>query len=491
MILACSQQASWLAASLRAVANGAAVIATSDPRASDAGAGILRDGGNAVDAAVAAALVLYVVEPQSCGIGGDAFLLHVAPGSAVEGLDGAGAVPAGLTTEALTGDGLDRVPGTGGRSVTVPGAIGLLEEALRRYGTATLADLMIPAVDAASRGFAVRETLARAAARVLDALVADPVLGPLYAPDGRPVQVGDTVTNPALADALTTLARNGSAALYGGTIGKAVAARVQADGGYLTIDDLAAHRTDAMDPESASFRGVDVWELPRPTQGPAVLLALRALDESGPPVDWNHVVKVVDEGLRSVGFDVRAIVRQPPPPPARGDTTFIACIDREGRAASLITSVFGEFGSHLGVDALAGPIHNRAASFRMSSEPLRRGKPPHTTIPSIVTRDGELELVLGVAGGLAQPQAQVQILIRMLDERLGPQEAIDAPRFKVLFGGGLALEPGHPLGDRFVDALGRDPGPEGFGGAQVARRASDGSLTAGADPRRGGAVAFA
>ena len=467
----------------------AGAVATSDPRASDAGARVLRHGGNAVDAAVAAALMLYVVEPQSCGIGGDAFLLHAAPGSAVEGLDGAGSVPVALTTENLARDGLDRVPGSGGRSVTVPGAVGLLEDALQRYGTAALADLVPAAANAARDGFVVRETLARAAARVADAIAPDPVLGPLYVPGGRPVRVGDTVANPALGEILELLAREGSGALYGGSLGRAVADRVQADGGYLTGEDLAAHRTETMAPEAVVFRGTEVWELPRPTQGPAVLHALREIETAGPRAEWPHVVEVVDAGLRSVGFDVRAVVRRPPA--ARGDTTFIACIDGAGRGASLITSVFGEFGSHVGVAAIAGPIHNRAASFRMSTEPLRPGKPPHTTIPAMVTRDGELEVVLGVAGGLAQPQAQVQILIRMLEESLDPQAAIDAPRFKIVFGGDLALEEGHPLAGQFPEAVGRDPGPEGFGGAQVARRDADGTLSAGADPRRGGAVAFA
>ena len=464
------------------------VVACSDPRASDAGADVLRGGGNAVDAAVAAALVLFVVEPQSCGLGGDAFLLHHAPGGPVLALDGSGAVPAGLTQGQLEDDGLDKVPGTGGRSVTVPGAIGLLEAALERHGTLGVADVMAPAVAFARDGFEVRQTLAVAASRVAGALRVDPVLGPLYTPDGDPVRLGQSVTNPALAHVLEELATAGAAALYGGGIGVSVADRVQAAGGYLTLDDLAAHRTEPVQPESAQFRGREVWELPLPTQGPAVLHALREIEAAGPRADWAHVVEAVDAGLQSVGFDVRAIVTSRPP--ARGDTTFIAAIDGDGIGASLITSVFGEFGSHLGVEALAGPIHNRAAMFRLTLTPPRPGKPPHTTIPALATRHGELELVLGVAGGLAQPQAQVQILIRMFEEGLAPQEAIDAPRFKIAFGGDLALERGHPLGHRFPDALERDAGQEGYGAAQVARQ-GEGALDAGADARRGGAVAFA
>lgn len=465
------------------------VVATSDPRASDVGAEVLRSGGNAVDAAVAAALVLFVVEPQSCGLGGDAFLLHHAPGQPVGALDGSGAVPQGLTPERLEADGLEKVPGTGGRSVTVPGAIGLLESALERHGTRRLADLMAPAVAFARGGFEVRETLAVAAGRVAGSLQDDTVLGPLYVPNGRPVQVGDDVVNPALADAIERFAAQGSGVLYGGEVGAALAETVRADGGYLTLEDLGAHRTDPVEPASVRFRGREVWELPRPTQGPAVLHALAEIEAAGPRADWAHVVEVVDAGLQSVGFDVRAIVTSRKP--NRGDTTFIAAIDSDGVGASLITSVFGEFGSHLGVAALGGPIHNRAAMFRLTLTPPQPGKPPHTTIPALATRDGELEVVLGVAGGLAQPQAQVQILIRMFEEGLAPQAAIDAPRFKIAFGGDLALEAGHPLGERFPEALEKDPGQEGFGAAQVAWQNHDGALDGGADPRRGGAVAFA
>ena len=151
---------------------------------------VLRGGGNAVDAAVAAALVLYVVEPQSAGVGGDAFLIVVEPGRPPVALDGAGALPLGLTTAALAADGLDSVPVRGGRTATVPGALGLLEEAVKRFGTRSLAELARPAITIADEGFEVRPTLAAAAARAATEIGADPVLGPLYVPDGKPVDVG-------------------------------------------------------------------------------------------------------------------------------------------------------------------------------------------------------------------------------------------------------------------------------------------------------------
>jgi gamma-glutamyltranspeptidase/glutathione hydrolase len=202
-------------------------------------------------------------------------------------------------------------------------------------------------------------------------------------------------------------------------------------------------------------------------------------------IDWAAVLGAVRDGMRTAGFDPAAVGGRPAP--ARGDTTYIAVVDGDGRAASLITSVFGDFGSHLGVPAFGGPVGNRATMLRaLRREPTPGAKPPHTTIPAAVTRgDGALRYVLGVAGGFMQPQAQVQLLVRMLAEDMSPQQAIDAPRFKVLFGGDVAVEPGHPLLATMPEAGDRPAGPEGFGGAQVVGWHGE-HLMAGADARRGG-----
>lgn len=460
-------------------------IATSDPRATEIGARVLREGGNALDAAVAAAFALYVVEPQSCGPGGDAFLIHSSPGEQPVALDGAGVFPAGLSEEALRRDGLDQVPARGGRTVTVPGALSLLEEAVRRFGTMELPSLVAPAVELARDGFDVRPSLAATAERAAESLADDPVLGPLYAPEGKPVQEGRRIVNPALGECLETVARDGSAALYSGPIGEALVDRVRADGGYLTLDDLRAHETLPMELLSVPFRDSRVWELPQPTQGPAVITALEALGDTPRP-PWEAVVDAVRVGMREAGFDPAAIGGGSRSK-GRGDTSFIACIDGDGRGASLITSVFGDFGAHLGVEALGGPIHNRATTVRLARAGIGPGKPPHTIIPSLVTSEGDLREVLGVAGGLMQPQTQVQILVRMLDYGMTPQEAIDAPRFKIAMGGALALEEGHELASVDPDAAANPGGPEGFGGAQVASNRT-GELLAGADPRRGGSA---
>jgi gamma-glutamyltranspeptidase/glutathione hydrolase len=471
------------------VSGASAGVATSDPRATDAAAAVLDTGGNAVDAAVTAAFVLFVVEPHFCGVAGDAFAM-VADGSGPPvAYDGSGALPAALSEARLRDDGLDTVPARGGRSVSVPGAVDLLATLLTRHGQLTLADAIAPATALASDGFAVRSTLANAARRAAGEIGQDPVLGPLYVPDGLPVAAGDVVHNPALAACLSTLAAEGAGPLYRGDLAAALADTVRDDGGYLTADDLAAHETVTMAPARAGLCGCSVWELPTPTQGPAVVHALDALDGTAAlegEVEWDAVLDATRAGMVATGFD--PVAMGPRPAPAKGDTTYLAVVDHDGLAVSLITSLFGDFGSHLGVAALGGAVHNRATTLRMLHSPPTPGKPPHTTIPAMVTdADGSPRLCLGVAGGIMQPQAQVQVLVRTLVEDLPLQAAIDAPRFKVCFGGDLALEPGHPLGRQHPAALGRDPGPEGFGSAQAVGR-RHGALEAAADARRGGAA---
>jgi gamma-glutamyltranspeptidase / glutathione hydrolase len=466
-------------------------IATSDPRATAAGAELLAAGATAIDAAVAAALVLYVVEPQSCGLGGDAFLIHAAPGSDPVARDGSGALPRALDDDALAAAGLDTIPARGGAAATVPGAIRLLEDALAEFGSRSLADVAQPAIALARDGFEVRPTLAAAAARAAAEIGGDPVLGPLYVPGDTSVGTGDTVVNHALAECLSAICRDGSSLLHDGELGRAVVARLRTAGGFLSEDDFAAHQTLPMQPVSVTFRDSTVWELPPPTQGIAVVHALEAIGAELPAVtsadDWRHVVDVMAGAMVRAGFDLSQIGARPSP--AKGDTTYIAAIDEEGRGASLITSLFGDFGAHLGIPELGGAIGNRATMLRALRLPMMPGsKPPHTTIPAAVTRDGKLQMVLGVAGGFMQPQAQVQVLVHMLERGLAPQAAIDEPRFRIGFGGVLALEAGHPLCETMPDAAARPPGPEGFGAAQVVALDAEGNVTAGADPRRGGAA---
>jgi len=462
-----------------------AAIATSDPRASAAAASVLRSGGNAIDAAVTAALVLYVVEPQSCGVGGDGFLMVYNGNAYPSALDGSGAIPIKLTTENLKADGLDDVPPRGARSVTTPGAIHLLETALQRFGTITFSQALGPAIEFARKGFRVRDSLARASAGAAKALFLDPVLGPLYSPKGRGLTLGTIITNQRLADCLETLSNEGAQALFNGKIGESILRTVQNGGGYLTEFDLANHQTESIEPISIEFCNHTIWQLPQPTQGPAVINALDNIASTSPP-DWRDIVQSTRDGMASAGFDPSAVVVNTPPP-AKGDTTYLAVVDQNGLVASLITSIFGDFGSQLGVEEIGGPIHNRATTLRMVKKKPVPGKPPHTTIPSLITGPLGFHFALGVAGGVMQPQAQVQLITRMLVEDFAPQQAIDAPRFKVCFGGALALEANHELVEMYPDALNQPAGPEGFGAAQIVGWYK-GELHAAADARRGGSA---
>jgi gamma-glutamyltranspeptidase/glutathione hydrolase len=406
-------------------------------------------------------------------------------------LDGSGALPLALDDAALAAAGLDTVPARGPGTATVPGAYRLLEDSVNRFGTRTMAQLATRAIELADGGFTVRPTLAVAASRAAAEIGGDPVLGPLYVPGGRPVGEGETVRNPVLAGCLAALCERGSDLLYGGELGRAVIEAIHVGGGFLAEEDLARHTTVPAELRSTEFRGSTVWELPPPTQGVAVLHALDAITADmarvESPEQWARVIEHMRAAMATAGFDLSQIGARPAPS-SKGDTTYIAVVDHDGAGASLITSLFGDFGSHFGVPALGGAIGNRATMLRALRRPMAPGqKPPHTTIPAAVTRDGALEYVLGVAGGFMQPQAQVQVLIQLLERGISPQAAIDEPRFRIGFGGTLSLEGGHPLCEAMPEAAAQPPGPEGFGAAQVvAGPDAPGGVAAGADRRRGG-----
>jgi gamma-glutamyltranspeptidase/glutathione hydrolase len=468
------------------VSEGTAAIATSDPRATQAGAKMLRGGANAVDAAVTAAFVLMVVEPHACGVGGDGFLLCRRRGLPPEALNGAGKVPDGLTMDALLRDGFDAVPIDGPRSVTVPGVVDLLSESLDRYGTVSLGQAIEPAVRLAEEGFDVRPTLAAACFRNTTMLERDPVLSAILLPRGTPPAAGTRIRNPGLAAYLRTLASEGPQSFYDGEVAASIVAAIQGGGGYLSAADLAGHRTAPMVPLGVDFRDKKVWELPEPTYGKAASVAIEALSEAR-TCDWPAVVEAVMKGLNAVGVNLANPVPAASHHP-RGDTTNISCIDSDRTTVSLMFSLFSDFGSGVGVDAIGGPMHNRAAGFGLVGLPPRPGQPPHTLVPTLVTDDhNDDELALSVAGGYMQVQGQVQLLVRLLAHHEALEPAIAAPRFRIVPGGHLALEPSHPLAEMYPESVGRDPGPGGFGGAQAALRRS-GSVTAVADARRMGSA---
>jgi len=491
------------------------MIVTSHPRAAEAGAAAMRAGGTAVDAAVTAAAVLGVVDPMSTGIGGDCFAM-VWDGEALHGINGSGRSPAAATLEAI-GDGM---PERGPLPITVPGALHAWQSLLDRFGERSLEQALTPAIEAARGGFAVTPVVARDWARSEDVLKAGVGMEELL-----PVPAaGQTVTQPSHAASLELVARDGVGAFYEGELGAAIAQAVKTHGGWLSEEDLRAHDSRWVKPRSVSYRGHPVYQLPPNGQGLVVLQALAMLDEY-PLGDMGEEERthLAVEALKLAFADARAHLGDPEdtpfealldpaylesrldlldgfrdranPAPSAGspsDTVYVAAVDPQGRCCSLINSVYMHFGAAFGVRGVT--LQNRGALFsNVPGHPNAFGPrrlPYHTIIPSMVFRSGVPWLVFGVVGGFQQPQGQVQLLLRLIDEGRRLRDAVDAPRFRWIDGDRLRLEAGTPSslaealerrGHVLVDASGHG----GFGGAQ-AILVEDGEPTGASDPRKDG-----
>ena len=462
------------------VVAGEAIVATSQPLATRAGLRALERGGNAVDAALAAAAVLCVTEPMSTGVGGDAFAL-VWDGERLHGLDAAGPAPQGA-------DHLDPVAERGPRSLTVPGAVagwGVLAGRFARFGLDTL---LADAVAAAENGFPVGSVTANAWSG------APPELG--EAP-----RAGETVRLSELGSTLRRIASDGPAVLYRGDLARAITSCT-----WLDESDLAAYQPRWVEPLTLGYRGVTVCELPPPTQGIAALegLGLLALGEPSFPAQVESVRLALEDALGRVrdGADVADLLdpaflarRRTAAAAARaepaGGTVYLCAVDGDGMAVSFIQSLYEGFGSGVVAPGTGVVLQNRGACFAVSGrvEPGRR--PYHTIIPGLLMRDGGLLGPFGVMGGFIQAQAHVQLVSALVDDGLDPQAALDRPRFRVQ-GEAVLLEEG--LWDRAgeVEALGLTPVPTRghgpFGGGQAILRTATG-LVGGSDRRKDGHAA--
>ena len=418
-----------------------AMVATSHPLSTRAGLRALERGGNAVDAALAAAAVLTVAEPTENGIGGDAFAL-VWDGGALHGINGSGRSPAELGEQSAADD--------GPCSVTVPGAVRLWADLASRFGRFGLDVAVGPAADLAREGTVCT-------ARVADKWARAP-LAPLPAP-----APGERYRLPDLAFTLRRIAEEGPDALYVGEVAAAIA-----EATWLTEDDLLAHRSEWVEPLRREYRGVEVCELPPNGQGAAALLAL-ALYEGLEPGPHSEI-----EAMKLALSDTRAVVHDGPLPDdffaesrlsarralvrldaavdvrlglPRGGTTYLCVIDSDGMAVSLIQSVYGSFGSGVVAPGTGIVLQNRAAGFSRvpghpnALAPARR--PFHTIIPGMLLEHGELLGPFGVMGGPMQPQGHFQVVRRVVDDADDPQAALDAPRWRVEEDGVVELEPGH------------------------------------------------
>jgi gamma-glutamyltranspeptidase/glutathione hydrolase len=490
---------------------------------------VLQAGGNAVDAAVAAAAVLNVVEPHMTGMGGDLFaILWSARERRVIGLDASGRSGSGMTWEAFRATGEAVVPRKGARAVTVPGAVSGWAALSERYGTRPLDALLAPAIRLAEEGFPVSPIIATQWRATEELLRLDVGARDTYLVDGvRAPRAGEWFRNPDLAASLRTVASDGPGALYGGSLGRTVVEALARGGGFVTTEDLARHRTRWVEPVDIDFRGYTVWELPPAGQGIAALQMLGMLE----PIDLaglghnsaeylhllieakklafadleSHVADA-DSMTVSVGSlldpeylaERRALIdperaaarAEPGALATAGETIYLAAADAQGNMVSLINSIFEHFGSGVVAPGTGFALQNRGAGFTLEQghpNCVAPGKRPlHTIIPGFLTRRGEPCLAFGVMGGSMQPQGHLQLLLNLLVFEMDLQQALDAPRFRHLEGLSVALEPVAADVRRKLQELGHvisDAG--GFGGAQAVMRLERG-WAAGSDPRKDG-----
>ncbi|MDX1387610.1 MAG: gamma-glutamyltransferase [Acidobacteriota bacterium] len=519
------------------------MVASAHPVASRIGVEILQQGGNAVDAAIAVNAALGFLEPTANGIGGDLFAIVWDAGSGrLYGLNGSGRSPRVLTADKVrphaNRDGT--IPLYSPLSWSVPGTVDGWFTLHERFGKMPMSEILAPAIRAAREGEPVPQVIAAAWARAESIFGDKPGFAPTFLPDGHAPAVGEVFRNPDLAKSLELIAREGRDAFYEGTIAEAIVAFSEANGGFFTMEDLAEHTSDWVDPVSTTFRGVELWELPPNGQGIAALQILNILESfdleamGRDSADFWHVmveakklayedrarfyadmdfVDVPVAGLISKEYgrerakliDMKRAARRIEPGNPRlgqGDTTYLTVGDKDGNMVSLIQSNYTGFGSGYVVEGWGFGLQDRGGLFNLDPDSpnyLEPGKRPfHTIIPAFVTRDGKPWISFGVMGGAMQPQGHVQVLVNLLVFGMNLQEAGDAARFYhmdssqptgtlMTNGGNLALESG------VSDEIRRDLAKRGhrlverpgyYGGYQAVMRDPETGTYAGATESR-------
>ena len=492
---------------------------------------VLRAGGNALDAAVAAVAVLGVIEPQSTGIGGDCFCLWKQPGKPVVAMNGSGRAPAAATIEWFEGQGITAIDDTGPHSVTVPGAVGAWEALLAAHGTKGLGELLQPAIGFAADGWPVHHRVAFDWAIAAEKLRKSGTAA--FLPGGHAPKAGDVFTQPALARTLRTIAEKGARGFYEGPVAADIVATLRARGGLHTEEDFAAGRTTAqfVDPIRTDWKGYEVWQCPPNGSGLMVLMLLGILDGFDPTSDplsverlhrhteaarlvyrdrdafladpWQSEVPVkhlLDPNYLSKLHDLidPAHAMQMPRAgetalPVHRDTVYLCVVDRDGNACSFINSLFKSFGSGILAEDSGVMLQNRGAGFVLERGHLNciapNKRPMHTIIPGMLTKDGEAVMPFGVMGGHFQPMGQTLFLSNLLEYGMDIQQALDLPRV-FPYAGKLEVERGVPqdVVDRLAQ-LGHTPTlierPHGGGQAIWIDRAR-GTLVGGSDPRKDG-----
>lgn len=524
------------------------IVATSHPLAAQAGIDILKQGGNAVDAAIAANAVLGVVEPMSCGMGGDLFaIVWDAKSKKLYGLNASGRSPYAASIEYFKERGLTAIPKRGPLSWSVPGCVDGWEMLRSRFGKLDFAATLAPAIGYARDGFPVTEIIGNEWGKCEEMLRASPDAARTYLrSDGKAPRIGEKMTNPYVAETYARIAREGAADFYRGDLARRIAEFSQSNGGLLALKDLEDHRSTWIEPVSTRYRGYDMWELPPNGQGIAVLQMLNLLEPydikgmghnspaflhlfieakklayadrarfyadpdvvKGLPI--SELISKEYAARRGKLIDAdRAATNVPPGDPkfALSDTVYITVVDKDRNAVSLIQSIFLGFGSGLVPGDLGFALQDRGMLFNLDPkhpnrlEPHKR--PFHTIIPAMVTRDGLPWLCFGVMGGDMQPQGQVQVLCNLIDHGMGVQEAGESARcqhlgsstptgIEMTAGGEVLLESG--ISDEAIGAL-KAKGHKvtrsrgGFGGFQgILIDYANGVLQAGSELRKDGAA---
>ena len=463
------------------------MAATSQPLATQVAVDILKQGGSAVDAAIAANAMLGLVEPTGSGIGGDLFaIVWSAKEQRLYGLNASGRSPASLTLEMLKAKGLEQLPPYGPLPVSVPGAVDGWYELHDKFGKLPMKDNLAPAIHYAREGFPVSELIAFYLARSGDKLAKYPGFKETYMPGGRMPAVGELFRNPALANSYEKIAKGGRDVFYKGEIARSIAAYMQQQGGYLSYEDLASHKSEWVEPVSVNYRGYDIWELPPNGQGIAALQILKTLEPFNlkamglDSAEYVHhfveakklafadrakfyadmdFAKVPVASLISKEYNyaraklidadkAAASVEPGNPNLLHGDTIYLTTADKEGNMVSLIQSNYRGMGSGMTPPDLGFVLQDRGQLFDLTpgrANSYAPGKRPfHTIIPAFVTKDGKPWLSFGVMGGATQPQMHAQIMINLIDFGLNLQEAGDAPRI-------LHTGSSQPTGEQMTD----------------------------------------
>jgi gamma-glutamyltranspeptidase / glutathione hydrolase len=507
-----------------------AAAATSHPLATLTAIEIMRQGGNAIDAAVAAAAVLAVVEPQSTGIGGDCFVLYAPRGGPeVIAFNGSGRSPRAATYEWYSEHGFSEFPKYGPHTVTIPGAIDAWARIVADHGTRELGALLQPAIGFAEDGYVVMDRVAFDWDLTAERLAGDPQAARIFLPQGRAPRPGERHRQPELAATLRAVAAAGRDGFYKGAIAEDMVGHLKALGGLHDLEDFAKADGEYVRPVSTSYRGTDIYQMPPNNQGLTALIMLNILsgfelagrdpmgadrlhleieagrlayrdrdaliaDPAHVDVPVARILSAAHAGeLRSLIDPDRAMVKLPPSAMQRSETVYLSVVDRDRNAVSFINSIYHSFGSTLVAPRSGVVLQNRGASFRLDPShpnviaPAKR--PMHTIMPGMAMRAGRALMPFGVMGGDYQPFGHVHLLTNILDYAMDPQSALDSAR--VFYdAGAVEAERGIPAG-AIAGLLAKGhriviPAEPHGGGQAILIDWEAGTLTAGSDPRKDG-----